>query len=381
VNRNAQESDYEIPVVVVGAGPAGIGLGVVLHDFKIANFLIADRHGIGASFERWPRETRLITPSFNTTPFGMVDLNAVALQTSVAQFTGEEHPTGLQYAAYLRALARACNLPVQSGLEIETVERRASGTFRLTTNRGHIDTPNLVWAAGEFQSPRRDGFPGAEQCLPTADIASYAELPGRDRIVIGAFESGVDAAVHLAEAGGSVVLLNSGSALATSEEDPSRSLSPFTRGRLERVQRETARIRIVHDSAVVRVTREDGAFRVRTSAEEVFTSPEAPILATGFAGCLGPVGHLFDHRDDGHVQLTAEDESTVAPGLFLVGPLVRQEQHIFCFIYKFRQRFAVVAETLATRLESPIPEGLLELYDKNQMRLTDPSCCGAECLC
>lgn len=69
-------------IVIVGAGPAGIGLAVTLRDFQFPDGVVLDRHEIGASFNRWPKEMRLITPSFNSTPFGILDLNAVALDTS-----------------------------------------------------------------------------------------------------------------------------------------------------------------------------------------------------------------------------------------------------------------------------------------------------------
>ncbi|MDE5074720.1 MAG: NAD(P)-binding domain-containing protein, partial [Trichodesmium sp. St5_bin2_1] len=51
-------------VVIVGAGAAGIGCGVVLKDLGIENFVILERHQVGASFSRWPAEMRFITPSF-----------------------------------------------------------------------------------------------------------------------------------------------------------------------------------------------------------------------------------------------------------------------------------------------------------------------------
>ena len=50
--------------------------------------------------------------------------------------------------------------------------------------------------------------------------------------------------------------------------------------------------------------------------------------------------------------LSDEDESTKTPGLFLVGPAVRHEDHVFCFVYKFRQRFGVVAEGVGPASES-----------------------------
>ena len=48
--------------------------------------------------------------------------------------------------------------------------------------------------------------------------------------------------------------------------------------------------------------------------------------------------------------LTAEDESTKVPGVFLVGPSVVQGDLSFCFVYKFRQRFGIVAEAICRGL-------------------------------
>ena len=88
---------------------------------------------------------------------------------------------------------------------------------------------------------------------------------------------------------------------------------------------------------------------------------------------------LFERRDDGFPLLNEHDESTLHPGLFLVGPAVRQEGQIFCFIYKYRQRFAVVAKAIANGLD--LPAEYLETYRQWGMYLDDLSCCGQECAC
>ena len=53
-----------LDAVVVGAGAAGVGVGIALRHAGVENFAVIDRHGVGASFDRWPAETRFITPSF-----------------------------------------------------------------------------------------------------------------------------------------------------------------------------------------------------------------------------------------------------------------------------------------------------------------------------
>lgn len=368
-------------IIIIGAGPAGIGLAVTLRDFKVPNVVVLDRYEIGASFNRWPKEMRLITPSFNSTPFGILDLNAIALNTSVANYLASEHPTGPEYARYLRAVAKACHIQVETGVEIADVELRDGGGFALDTSRGQMSADFVIWAAGEFQFPKQNGFDGSEHCLHSSSIPSFRDLPGRERVIIGAFESGVDAAVHLAQRCIQVTLVNAKPELATTEQDPSRSLSPFTQTRLETVCRTRDNLRVAHNCRVVEVAVRNNKYVVRFDDGDSVLSDHPPIMATGFRGGTGPVEHLFDYRDDGEISLTEDDESTRARGLFLAGPLVRHERHIFCYIYKFRQRFAVIAETIAGRLGIEIPDGLLEFYERNQMRLVDLSCCGGECVC
>ena len=84
-------------VIVVGAGAAGVGVGIALMHAGITDVLIVDRHDVGASFERWPKEMKFITPSFPTNSIGMLDLNAVAIGTSPAYSLKVEHPTGRQF--------------------------------------------------------------------------------------------------------------------------------------------------------------------------------------------------------------------------------------------------------------------------------------------
>ena len=91
------------------------------------------------------------------------------------------------------------------------------------------------------------------------------------------------------------------------------------------------------------------------------------------------VADLFERRDDGFPLLSEHDESTIVPGVFLCGPTVRHDDHVFCFIFKYRQRFAVVAKAIATSLGLPAEE--LEEYREWGMYLDDLSCCGVECVC
>ncbi|HIB1820274.1 TPA: NAD(P)-binding domain-containing protein, partial [Enterococcus faecalis] len=91
-----------------------------------------------------------------------------------------------------------------------------------------------------------------------------------------------------------------------------------------------------------------------------------PILCTGFKnGTKSITASLFKYKENGEVLLNDFDESTIAKNIFLTGPNVRKGNTIFCYIYKFRQRFAVIANEIARRKHITIDEKKLSYY-KNQ---------------
>ncbi len=139
------------------------------------------------------------------------------------------------------------------------------------------------------------------------------------------------------------------------------------------------RVELFPHTPVASSTRVKDSYEVTVLDGRRFQASVPPLLAGGFEGSHKLVADLFQRRDDGFPLLSEHDESTIVSGLFLCGPAVRHGNHVFCFIYKYRQRFAVVAKAIASSLELPAEE--LETYRKWGMYLDDLSCCGEECVC
>ncbi|WP_299292162.1 NAD(P)/FAD-dependent oxidoreductase [Nitrosopumilus sp.] len=361
-------------VVVVGAGPSGIGIAIILKKMGI-NFTVIERNEIGSSFLKWPKQMKLLTPSFFSNTFRMIDLNAISFDTSPALTLQTEHPSGHEYAAYLKKLADHFELPVQTWTNVDSVTKTKEG-FVINTDKGNIETQILVWSGGEFQYPKDNTFPGSEHCIHNSLITNWDEVQGDEFLVVGGYESGMDTAINLAERKKRVLIIDKENLLESEDIDPSRTISPYTKDRLRRANANNT-IEF-HTGRVIKVEKNQDEYTVYTEQKKI-PSKTKPILATGFAGSLSLIKELFDW-EEGKAQLNSYDESTKSPGLYVTGPLLQQHDMIFCFIYKFQQRFAVVANHIAIKLSKDVAS-VVEEYKKEGMYLDNLSSIEDKCAC
>ena len=249
----------EYDVVIVGAGASGVGVALQLtglFGLDPARVLLVERGTkVGETFRKWPREMRFISPSFNSQGWTQsFDLNSVAYGTLPAFTLHAEHPTGAQYADYLEALAETNELNVKTGAEVVSVKPFDDGfdldaqTLSEHKNGFEIEvwpaaggitsvlrSRYVVWAAGEFQYPRAQVqplFPGSELCRHNSSVRSWAELEGDDFVVIGGYESGMDAASNLSTCEKKCTVVSSTACWDVSTEDPSTELAPYTSMRI-----------------------------------------------------------------------------------------------------------------------------------------------------
>jgi putative flavoprotein involved in K+ transport len=366
-------------IVIVGAGPAGIGFGILLKQLGFKDFVILEQEEVGSSFKKWPKEMRLITPSFTGHGFGLLDLNAIAPDTSPAYTLEKEHLSGEEYASYLQILALHFTLPIHSYTKVRHVSK-PNATFLIDTSEGQYEADILIWATGEFHFPNDCPFPGAEHGLHTSKVSSWTELEGDEYVVVGGYESGMDAAVNLAQAEKRVTVLSNGEAWRADSPDPSVSLSPYTKERLAAAYA-TKRLSLKGNAKVEKIVKQHNGYRLLLEDGSSLFTKTCPILATGFHSGAKQLGHLFEWGEEGKPLLTELDESTKVVNLFLVGPSVQHKNVIFCFIYKFRQRFAVIANEIFDRFHIDYDEKVFDYYRRNQMFLDDLSCCEVSCEC
>lgn len=380
---NSKQSITHTQVLIVGAGPAGLGIALALKQAGVTDQLIVDTREVGAAFRAWPRSMSLLTPSFFSNSFGLTDLNSIDPNTSPADFLHTQHPNGQGYADYLDAIVQHFELPVRTGVSVTSLKKETS-RFYVETSEGSIHADHVIWAAGQFFHPRDRAFPGAHHALHSSKVEDWAELEGDSFTIIGGYESGVDAALNLAQNGKSVRLISRGEPWASNHPDPSRSLSPRTFDRLRVLLKSPEKAKLLEftkNTSIKNIEAGEEFWTLRDQDDVPIATTTRPILANGFESGLGLVSHHFNY-DENNLPVFSEeaDESTLTAGLFYSGPALVHRNALFCFIYKFRARFGVIAAEIARRLELPDIEEKLEPYAKAGFMNTDLDCC-TNCAC
>lgn len=365
-------------VAIVGAGPAGLGVARVLRDLAISDVRILEREAVGASFRHWPQDMHFISPSFTGNAFGLTDINAISFDSSPAFALKCEHPSGPEYADYLVYATEIFGLNVTTGVDVTGLEPDGDEIV-LQTDVGEVRAHFVIWAAGQFQYPNIADIAGSHRAVHSSKVRRWADHCNEETVIVGGYESGIDAAVGLAAAGKRATVLSRTPAWYSDDADPSLALSPYTRDRLQ-TARKSGLIELVGDADIIGFDKDNHATHILAADGRSWTTRSTPILATGYAGSTSLIEEWLDFDNDGCPIVTAQDESMRLPGLFLVGPELKHRNHLFCFIYKFRQRFAVVGREIAGRLG--MDTSPLEAYRANNMFLDDLSCCDIEnCRC
>ncbi|MGH7526361.1 MAG: YpdA family putative bacillithiol disulfide reductase [Gemmatimonadales bacterium] len=191
----------EIELLVVGAGPCGLAVGVAAKQAGLPCVLL-DRRTIVSTIERYP-----LGMTFFSTP-ERVEIGGVPFIAS------HEKPTRKDGLIYYRRVAEHYGLDVRPGEEVINVAREGEHGFRVDVRRPHDTriycTAAVVFATGYYDNPNFLRVPGEE--LPHVHHYFTEGHPywRRRVVVIGAGNSSVDAALESWRAGATVTLVHFG---------------------------------------------------------------------------------------------------------------------------------------------------------------------------
>ncbi|HZI73679.1 MAG TPA: YpdA family putative bacillithiol disulfide reductase [Gemmatimonadales bacterium] len=194
-----------VDLLVIGAGPCGLAVGVAAKQAGIPCVLL-DRRTIVSTIERYP-----LSMTFFSTP-ERIEIGGVPFIAS------HEKPNRRDGLIYYRRVAEHYQLDIRPGEDVVDVIRETGGTsddgFRIEVSRAHDSKTYLakaiVFATGYYDNPNFLGVPGEN--LPHVFHYFVEGHPywHRQVIVIGAGNSSVDAALECWRAGAAVTLVHFG---------------------------------------------------------------------------------------------------------------------------------------------------------------------------
>ncbi|MEO7794673.1 MAG: NAD(P)-binding domain-containing protein [Thermoanaerobaculia bacterium] len=333
-----------VDLLVVGAGPTGIGLGAEAIRAGLSTLLV-DRGALVASLVDYPTEMLFFTTRDR-------------LEIAGVPFTiPDDKPNRRQAVAYYQAVAAKYELPLALHENVESIQPTANGFVVSCRGRfGPVErhARAVAIASGYFCNPLRLGVPGED--LPWVHsryrepLAHFAEPV----VVVGGGNSGVEAALDLFRHGARVTLVHHRPAL---RETVKYWVKPDIENRIAE-----GGIRALLGAEVVAFA--PGVVRVRTGSGGT-GGPAAPDssgieeLPAGAAYVLigyAPETGILEAAGVGVDPVTGAPEfdsancETAVPGLYVAGTIQAGRETHRIFIENSRDHGVRIAAHLADRL-------------------------------
>jgi thioredoxin reductase (NADPH) len=187
----------EYDVAIIGAGPIGIELAVLLKRAGV-HYIHFDARQIANTMTWWPRNTTF----FSTT-------ERLAIAGVPIQNNHQGRITGEDYIAYLRAVVEQIDLPIHSYEPVTSIQREPGGFALATlpqTGARSYRARRVVLAIGDMHYPNWLNIPGED--LP--HVSHYFRDPHdyfrRRLLIVGGKNSAVEAALRCWRAGAQVTI-------------------------------------------------------------------------------------------------------------------------------------------------------------------------------
>lgn len=327
-------------IVIVGAGPIGLELAVVLKHMGV-DYLHLDAGQVGETVCRYPPDT-----TFFSSP------DRIAIAGVPLRPPAQGKATREQYLSYLHAVVDQFDLAVRSFEAVEKIVRMGDH-FLLTTALGELKAKRVVLAIGDMHRPRMLEIPGEDRPHVSHYFGEAQRYFRRKLLIVGGRNSAVEAALRCQRAGAEVAISYRG---ATFDGEAIKYwLLPEIKALIEHdaigFYPETVPVRI--DERSMTLADADGGGNERT------VDADAVLLLTGYTQdktLFASAGVHLKGRNRGPVY-DPDTMMTNVPGLFVAGTGAAGTQNDFkLFIENSHPHVAKIVRALTGR---DAPAGLI----------------------
>jgi indole-3-pyruvate monooxygenase len=183
------------PVVVVGAGPAGLALGACLREAAVPTILLERSESVASSWRHHYDRLHLHTDRrISSLPY-------LPLPAGSPRYVSRD-----QFVAYLESYAERFGLDIRLGQDVTSVAREDDG-WRVVTPPRTYASDTVVVATGNARVPRAPAWPGVDAyrgtVIHSSQYVNGSGFAGQRVLVVGFGNSAGEIAIDLHEHGAS----------------------------------------------------------------------------------------------------------------------------------------------------------------------------------
>jgi len=249
----------EYDVLIVGAGPIGLACGIEATKAGLT-YVIVDKGALVNSLYNYP----VFMTFFSTSQ--KLEIGGVPFVSI------NPKPNRNEAIEYYRRVAEKFDLKLRLFEEVRTIEKTPAGDFGVVTSKNAYKAKNVVISTGFYDVPVLMNIPGEE--LPK--VTHYYKDPHlyafQNVVVVGANNSGVDAALETYRKGANVTLVIRGPELGP-------HVKYWVRPDIENRIKEGS-VKAWFNSEVTAI--EEGSVTIKTPEGEVKTENDFVIAMTGY---------------------------------------------------------------------------------------------------
>jgi thioredoxin reductase (NADPH) len=173
----------ELDVIVVGAGPAGIGaaLALLAHGLKVQ---IVDQHRYGGAIAHYPRAKVVMTGSFELPGYGSVRRKTMSKEQLLELWTD---------------IRERIQLDIKEGIRVEAIHPDGP-SWRLVGPGWQDRAAAVVLALGRRGAPKELGVPGEQLAKVTYRLLEPEPFADKHVMIVGGGNTAAECAISLANA-------------------------------------------------------------------------------------------------------------------------------------------------------------------------------------
>ena len=253
--RQRPRGDFELDVVIVGCGPAGLSAGLAAMQHGLNYRLIEQEPSLGGAVFHYPRNKIAMTAPIKLALIGTVKFDEVSKERLLEFWNGVVQRTGLKIHF------QEC---------LQDIGRDGDG-FIVHTSTGHHRARSVLLAMGRRGTPRKLDVPGEDAAKVVYRLIDAEQYRGQAVLVVGGGDSALEAALALAEQPDTDVTLSYRSEAFSRVKQKNRQALDDAVG--------IGRVRLLLGSTVQAI--EAGQVRLRVADNEQSLRNDAVIVCAG----------------------------------------------------------------------------------------------------